>query len=346
MEWLHLSCPYARLTAAFHKLYRTDGDHEPPTVPCPVIGLGVQTPPGCASRNITCEGHHPMNSNKLKIEKVTPHCGAEIHDIDLSQPLDEDTIKAIRTALAAHCVLFFRDQRMSPEQQKNLGNRFGELHIHPAWPRVVKGHPEVMEIYTDENSKRVAGEQWHSDVSCDAEPPNGTILHMIETPIVGGDTLFANTYEAFESLSNTLQEFLESLTAVHDGEHVYRDRYHPAYGPDGDLNKTYPRSEHPVVRTHPVSGRKALFVNRTFTTHIVQLSQRESNALLHMLLEHIEQPEFQCRFQWKPGSVAFWDNCCAQHHAMWDYYPERRRGLRVTVKGDAPFLNRDGVAKS
>ncbi len=274
-----------------------------------------------------------MDLRACEFRKVTPHCGAEVHGIDLSQPLDERAVEAIKTALAAHCVLFFRDQKMTPEQQKALGREFGSLHIHPAWPRVVEGHPEVMEIYADENTKRIAGEDWHSDVSCDPEPPLGTILQMLEVPPVGGDTLFANMVTVFESLSASMQRFLEGMTAVHDGEYVYRGRYEGA----SEEGKTYPRSEHPVVRTHPVSGRKVLFLNRIFTTRIVQLAQRESDAILQMLFAHIEQPEFQCRFHWHPGSIAFWDNRCAQHHALWDYYPHRRSGLRVTIQGDAPF---------
>jgi taurine dioxygenase len=230
-------------------------------------------------------------------------------------------------------VLFFRDQKMTPEQHKALGRHFGELHLHPAWPRLVEGHPEIMEIYADDKSKRVAGEDWHSDVSCDPEPPLGTILHMHEVPPVGGDTLFASMYAAWDALSAPMQRLLEGMSALHDGEYVYRGRYEGAL----EEGKVYPKSEHPVVRTHPVSGRKALFVNRTFTTRIVQLAKHESDAVLGMLLEHLEQPEFQCRFQWQPGSVAFWDNRCAQHHAMWDYYPNRRRGLRVTIKGDRPY---------
>ena len=193
-----------------------------------------------------------------------------------------------------------------------------------------------MEIYADENPKRIAGEDWHSDVSCDPEPPLGTILQMLEVPPVGGDTLFANMVAVFESLSDSMQRFLEGMTAVHDGEYVYRGRYEGA----SEEGKTYPRSEHPVVRTHPVSGHRILFVNRIFTTQIVQLEQRESDAVLQMLFAQIEQPEFQCRSQWQPGSVAFWDNRCAQHHALWDYYPHRRRGLRVTIQGDAPFYRR------
>ena len=274
-----------------------------------------------------------MTSPHFELRRVTPHCGAEVRGLDLSQPLDEDSIAALDTVLAEHGALFFRDQEMTPEQQKALGRHFGELHVHPAWPRLVDGHPEVMEIYTDENSKHIAGENWHSDVSCDAEPPLGTILYMTEVPPVGGDTLFANTYAAFGALSEPMQRFLTGLTAIHDGDRHYRGRYEQV----NEEGKTYPRSKHPVVRTHPVSGRQTLFVNRIFTTKIVQLTEHESDAVLRTLWEHIEQPEFQCRFQWQPGSVAFWDNRCVQHRALWDYYPHRRRGLRVTIKGDAPY---------
>jgi taurine dioxygenase len=159
-----------------------------------------------------------------------------------------------------------------------------------------------------------------------------TILYMLEVPPVGGDTLFASMYAAYEALSTPMKRLLEGLTAIHDGEHVYRGRY--AGVEDGQ--KVFPRSEHPVIRTHPVSGRQALFVNRTFTTRIVQLARHESDAVLEMLFRHIETPEFHCRFQWRPGSVALWDNRCVQHQALWDYYPHRRRGLRVTIRGDKP----------
>ena len=278
-----------------------------------------------------------MKLQTLELKKMTPHCGAEVQGIDLSQPLDDRSLQTFKAALAEHCVLFFRDQQMTHQQHKTLGRHFGQLHIHPAWPRLVEGHPEIMEIYSDENTERVAGEDWHSDVSCDPEPPLGTILYMLETPPVGGDTLFANMVAVFESLSAPMQRFLEGMTAIHDGEFVYRGRYKGAI----EKGKTYPRSEHPVVCTHPVSGRKLLFVNRIFTTRIVQLEKRESNEVLQMLFKRIEQPEFQCRFQWQPGSVAFWDNRCAQHHALWDYYPHRRRGQRITIHGDAPFYREE-----
>ena len=223
---------------------------------------------------------------------------------------------------------------MTPEQQKDFGRRFGKLHIHPASPNLLDGHPEILLIKADQNSKRVAGEVWHSDVSCDPEPPMGSILYMLEPPSNGGgDTMFANMYAAYDALSEPMKRFLEGLTAIHDGEHVYRGRYQYTTDP----NKVFPRAGHPVVRTHPETGRKALFVNRGFTTRIEGLNENEGRALLAMLYDHAETPEFQCRFKWAPGSVAFWDNRAALHHAMWDYQPLSRLAHRVTICGDKPF---------
>ena len=274
-----------------------------------------------------------MAYQAIRVEKLTPVIGAEVHGVDLSQPLDERTFKEIHEALTENQAIFFRDQRLTVDQHKAFGRLFGELVVHPAAPGLVEGHPEILVIHADEKSKHVAGENWHTDVSCDPTPPMGSILYMHELPPVGGDTLFASMYAAHEGLSEPMKRFLEPLTAVHDGEHVYRGRY----GVD-ETGKVYPKAEHPVVRTHPVSGRKALYVNRGFTTRIVQLKRPESAALLEMLYQHIETPEYQCRFRWQVNSVAFWDNRCVQHHAMWDYYPQRRHGHRVTVKGDKPFF--------
>jgi taurine dioxygenase len=268
----------------------------------------------------------------IQVEKLTPHTGAEIRGVDLSQPLDEATFKEVHAALIDNGVIFFRDQHLTPEQQKAFGRLFGELHLHPAAPALLEGHPEILVIHADESSKHVAGENWHSDVSCDVEPPLGSILYMHELPPVGGDTLFASMYAAWEALSEPMKRFLGPLTARHEGEHVYRGRYGV-----NDTGKVFPRAEHPVVRTHPVSGRKALFVNGGFTTRITQLKRPESDALLQFLFRHVETPEFHCRCRWQVNSVAFWDNRCVQHHAMWDYYPQRRHGHRVTIKGDRPF---------
>ena len=273
-----------------------------------------------------------MTYASIQVDKVTPLAGAEIRGVDLSKPLDERTFKEIHAALIDNGVIFFRDQHLTPEQQKAFARLFGELHLHPAAPREVPEHPEILVIHADENSKHVAGENWHSDVSCDLEPPMGSILYMHELPPVGGDTLFASMYAAYEALSEPMKRFLEPLTAMHEGEHVYRGRY----GVD-DRGKVFPKAEHPVIRTHPVSGRKALYVNGGFTTRIKQLPRPESDAVLQFLYRHVETPEFHCRFRWQVNSVAFWDNRCMQHHAMWDYYPQRRHGHRVTIKGDKPF---------
>jgi taurine dioxygenase len=269
----------------------------------------------------------------IEIRKVTPHCGAEVLGVDLARPLDAATFNEIHKAHAEHGVLFFRDQTLTPEQQKAFGRRFGALHVHPAYPDLLPGHPEIMLIHADETSKRVAGEDWHSDVSADVEPPLGTVLYMLEVPPVGGDTLFASMYAAYEALSAPMKQFLEGLTAIHDGERAWRGRYENV----DDRGKVFPRAEHPVIRTHPLTGRRALFVNSIFTARIVQLARHESDAVLQMLYRHIETPEFQCRFRWAPGSVAFWDNRCVQHQALWDYFPHRRRGHRVTIQGDRPF---------
>ena len=268
---------------------------------------------------------------EIGIRKVTPVIGAEIDGIDLSKPLGNEAFATVHQALMDNLVVFFRDQSMDHAQQMAFGRRFGELHVHPAAPSV-PGHPEVMVIHADASSTFVNGESWHSDVSCEAEPPMGSVLYMRTLPDVGGDTLFANMYAAFEALSAPMRRMLEGLTAVHDGEGLYRGRY----GAD-DRGRVYPRAVHPVIRTHPVTGRQSLFVNSFFTTRINELTKNESDALLAFLFRHVETPEFSCRFRWTQNAVAFWDNRSAQHPALWDYFPHTRSGTRVTIKGDAPF---------
>jgi len=273
-----------------------------------------------------------VSYQSIEVRNLTPTIGAEIFGVDLAGQISNQQYHEIHDALLKNLVIFFRDQRLAPEQHKAFGRRFGKLHIHPASNNTVKGHPEILIIKADGNSRRVAGEVWHSDVSCDPEPPMGSILYMHQPPENGGgDTMFANMYIAYEKLSDSMKSFLRGLTAVHDGEQVYRGRY------DADVGKVFPRNEHPIVRTHPETGRQALFVNRNFTTHIPQLKRNESNALLEMLYDHSETPEFQCRFKWQKNSIAFWDNRAAMHHAMWDYFPLSRLAHRVTICGDKPF---------
>ena len=258
-----------------------------------------------------------MKQRELELKRLTTHCGAEVHGIDLSQTLDVQTVEMLTSALAEHCVLFFRDQQMTPVQQKELGRRFGELHVHPVWPRLVEGHPEIMEILSDEHTVRIAGEEWHSDVSCDAEPPMGTILQMLEVPPTGGDTLFASMYLAYETLSNGMKQLLGGLRAEHSSRHVFGyDRYDHVSEYEGRIgNPQFALQDacHPVVITHPETGRKALYVNPGFTVGIEGWHHEESDALLGYLYAHAVRPEFTCRFRWEPGSVALWDNRSTWH---------------------------------
>lgn len=275
-----------------------------------------------------------MARNSVTITPVTPAIGAEISGLDLSQPLSDEDFKTLNETLAERQVLFFRDQeKLSPEAQVRLGENFGPLHVHPAAP-TLKENSGIFVIHTHKDSTIANGNAWHCDVSCDEEPPLGTILQMHQLPTNGGDTLFASMYAAFDALSDTMKGFLSGLTAIHASEHVYRSRYADR-GVD-DSGKVFPFAEHPVVRSHPLTGRQALFVNRTFTTKINDMTDGESAALLGFLFDHTEKPEFQVRFKWSENAVAFWDNRCAQHLAMWDYWPEERKGHRVTIKGDRP----------
>jgi taurine dioxygenase len=267
----------------------------------------------------------------IAIEKLTPIIGAEIDGIDLAQPLGNRQIDELHRALAENLVIFFRDQQLSEDQHLAFGRLFGELHIHPAAPSVA-GKPELMIIHADKDSPRANGEGWHSDVSCDTAPPMGSILYIRKCPPYGGDTLFASMYAAYDALSDRMKAYLDGLTAEHSGDH-----YRGQYANYGIADKAeYPRAEHPVVRTHPVTGKKALYVNKGFTRRIIGIPLDESEGILDYLYEHMANPLFQCRFRWQENSIAFWDNRCVQRHAMWDYWPHTRSGNRVTVRGDRP----------
>lgn len=269
---------------------------------------------------------------RIGVKRLTPVIGAEIDGVDLRGPLGPEVVEELRQALADNLVIFFRDQAITPEQHVAFGRLWGDLHAHPAAPNE-PAHPELMIIAADENSVRANGEGWHTDVSCDPEPPMGSILHIVECPPEGGDTLFANMYAAYDALSDRMKAHLDGLEAVHDGEHVYRGLYANLGVHD---KPSYPKARHPIVRTHPWTGRKCLYVNQGFTTHILGVPREESQALLAYLYAHMAQPLFQCRFRWSPNAIAFWDNRCAQHQAMWDYWPHRRFAHRVTVKGERP----------
>ena len=275
-----------------------------------------------------------MTYQKIGVDPLSPIIGAEVSGVDISKPLDKDVLEEVNRALLDHQVIFFRDQEMSLERHKAFGRNFGSLHIHPTAAKI-DGHPEILIIHADENSKAVAGMKWHSDVSCDLEPPMGSILHLHQIPKVGGDTMFASMYYAYEQLSGPIKSFISNLSAWHESIGVHRDRLnHKGALRDGE--NAYPEALHPVARTHPVTKKKTLFVNENFTTRIEGLNKNESDAILAMLYEHIATPEFHCRFRWKENSVAFWDNRCVQHRSVWDYYPQVRHGYRVTISGDKP----------
>ena len=295
------------------------------------MATGMQRIPGPRYKH-TADDEAPYET--ITIDKLTPIIGAEIAGVDLSKPLSNRTSDEIHRALAENLVIFFRDQHITPQQHLAFGRLFGELHIHPASGRTLQGHPEILIIAADEKSKRVAGEEWHSDVSFETEPPLGSILYLTEVPPTGGgDTLFASMYAAYEALSDRMKAYLAGLTALHDGESVYRGLYANAGVAD---KPAYPSAEHPVIRTHPVTGKKALYVNRGFTRHIIGIPRDESDAILAYLYQHAENPLFQCRFRWTENAIAFWDNRCAQHRAMWDYWPHTRSGTRVTIQGERP----------
>ena len=278
----------------------------------------------------------PALRNSISMHPLNPVIGAEVMGFDLREELSDDDVSTLQEALNQYQVLFFRDQDITPEQHLAFGRRFGELHVHPS----VRGRPrdewsELLPVHADENTGRIAGDKWHTDVSCDERPPYASILHLTTVPKSGGDTLFSSMYTAYDALSETMKKTLEGLTARHDGSPNYHDKERAnKQSSDG---RVYPACDHPVIATHPHTGRKTIYVNSIFTTRINELSADESDAVLRFLFRHVTRPEFQCRFQWRKNSIAFWDNRAVQHYAVWDYFPEKRAGARVTVRGDRPI---------
>lgn len=275
---------------------------------------------------------------QFEVKPLTPAIGGEVIGLDLAQPMSDEVLEKLHAAFLERKVLFFRDQDITLEQHKAFGRRFGELHIHPASrPYKADGveHPEILFLHADENTTRTAGDTWHSDVSCDSEPPMASILRLVKIPPSGGDTLFASMSAAHDALSEPMQRYLGELTATHDGTANYSDRAKRRGGVI--VKKVYPRNTHPIVRTHPETGQKALYVNTAFTSHINDVPKHESDAILGFLYQHMSNAAFQCRFQWTENAIAMWDNRSTLHHAMWDYYPNVRSGFRVTVQGDKPF---------
>ena len=273
------------------------------------------------------------------IAPLTPVIGAEISGVDVGSPDIADHIPAIRDALLTHKVVFFRDQNPTAAQHIAFARHFGDLEIHPATPADQRD-PEILHIAHGPDSR---GQEnfWHSDVTWREQPSLGSILRAVEVPAVGGDTLFADMHAAYLGLSPEMRRIACSLTAVHDIARVFAGRLNKA---PADLHTKYPPVEHPVVRTHPESGLPCLYVNTAFTSHIKGLSGKESDWLLAHFYAQATNPEIQCRFRWRPGSIAFWDNRASQHLAASDYFPAVRRMERVTIAGTRPYFDPASVS--
>jgi taurine dioxygenase len=281
--------------------------------------------------DIAVQGHARAETGyrHIRVAPLNPTIGAVVGGVDLTVPFGEDIADELRRVLAEHIVIFFHDQPIDFDAHRRLAAVFGEAHIAPSTvPWQVPGYPEITRMHADAHSTYVAGEDWHTDMSCDPAPPMGSILYLHTLPSLGGDTVFSSMYAAYDALSEGMKSRIDRLRAIHDGVKAFGDIV-----PEG---MKLPRSSHPVVRTHPVTGRKALYVNRSYTTRIEGLSERESETLLGFLNEHVQNPMFQCRFTWRKHSIAIWDNRCAQHMAIWDYFPQVRSGYRIQIKGEVP----------
>lgn len=281
-----------------------------------------------------------MQNTSIDVRPVAPHVGAEIHGVDLREPLEDQTYREIRNALNEHGVIFFRDQDVSHAQHLAFSERFGEIDLssfldHPP------GFPMIGEVRKEPEATRNVGGNWHTDHSFDAVPPLGSVLVARELPECGGDTLFANMSSAYESLSDGLKKTLQGLRAVHAKKHAF-DAYtsverQVSAEEKAQIAKQFAKNEavHPVVTRHPETGRPILYVNPTYTVRFEGWTVEESEPLLKVLYQHATRPELTCRFQWREGSIAFWDNRSVMHFALNDYHGNRRLMHRITIAGTA-----------
>jgi len=271
---------------------------------------------------------------ELSVTPLTAAIGAEIAGVDLRQPLADEDVAALRRALLDHLVVFFRDQQLTDDEHLAFALRFGPLSVPPLATKY-QDRPAVT-VLDQVRPKGEGADEWHSDNTFMDRPPLGSILRAVQLPPVGGDTCFASMYAAYEALSPPVRALVDELRAVHDVTKPMRKAIAAGHTNLGlsEMQERWPPVEHPVVVTHPETGRKALFVNRNSTTHLVGVSDRENDVLLPFLLDHVRSPEFQCRFHWRPDSIAFWDNRCVQHYAVADY-DQRRVMHRVTIDGPA-----------
>ena len=282
-----------------------------------------------------------MSYQHIEVKPISGACGAVISGIDISQDLDEQRLNEVKRAFHENLVIFFHNQDITEEQHKTFGRKFGTLNIHPRYVPL-EDHPEIIPIRKDPAHTTNVGGIWHQDLTHLKEPPLGSILYALEVPSAGGDTMFANQYLAYEALSNGMKDLLDGMVAVHDNLiqspkiSANRNSTRSSKLREDLEEEDEPEMEHPVVVIHPETGRKALYVNSIRTRRFKDMTEEESKPLLNYLVEHSYQPEFTCRFKWKKGSVAFWDNRCLMHFALNDYPGQRRYMNRVTVNGKRP----------
>ncbi len=278
-----------------------------------------------------------MPYKRLTLRPISGSLGAEIHGVDLAEDLDDETFAEIKQALLENLVIFFRNQDITPDRQIAFGKRFGDLHIHPFIPSL-PGHDEIIRLRAESGEKdmlRLAN-SWHPDLSYTNDPPLAAILRGVQIPSRGGDTMWVNLYKAYDTLSERMKEIIADMVAVHDVTKTYRRQELQKEGGAEQYWKTFqkaPPVEQPLVKVHPETGKKLLYISELTTTHIVGLTPRESDAMLDMFFRHLDWKELQCRFFWEKDSIAMWDNRCTVHYAVRDY-TEPREMHRVTVLGD------------
>ena len=271
----------------------------------------------------------------IEVQPVAGSLGAEIRGVNVAAAPGDEVIAEIRQAFQDHLVIFFRDQKLTPHEQLGFARRFGEPMEYPQ----LKGLPEcplITPVLKLEHERVNFGGVWHSDTTYLTQPPMASMLYALEIPPYGGDTLFANQYQAYETLSDGLRKVLDGLTAINSSTKADASKTREERLKDAGVEVKVLVGEHPVVRTHPETGRRALYVNIGHTTHFKGWTEEESRPLLEYLWHHQVRPEFTCRFRWQPGSIAFWDNRCVQHNAVNDYQGFRRVMHRVTLAGDTP----------
>ena len=276
------------------------------------------------------------SSGLLDIKPISGAVGAEIHGVDLKDNIPEEQFSEIKSAFGEYGVIFFRDQKLTPEQEITFARRWGEININRFFTKV-DDYPEIAMVLKEPNQKKNIGGNWHTDHSYDTEPALGSILFAHEVPKSGGDTVFASMYSAYETLSDGLKGTLEGMSARHSSRHVFgpsrAEKEDDTVGRIKNAEAANQDAVHPVIITHPETGRKALYVNPGFTLGFEEWTDAESKPLLEYLYAHATRPEFTCRFDWKPGSIAFWDNRATWHFAINDYHGEKRLMHRITIEG-------------